>query len=78
MLPAGILHRYRVVIDYQKRALVFAQAPISKLQGVSVPFHVDQKTGLIAVDASIDGKRYPITIDNGSAYTWVRQSAGET
>ena len=34
-------------------------------------------TGLIAVDASIDGSRYAITIDNGSAYTWFRQSATE-
>jgi hypothetical protein len=34
-----------------------------------------QETGLIAVDASIDGKPYSMTIDNGSAYTWFRQSA---
>ena len=27
---------------------------------------------------SIDGSSYPITIDNGSAYTWIRQSAGRT
>jgi hypothetical protein len=77
VLPAGVLQRYRVVIDYQKRALSFAQPRTPTPQGVPVPFHINQDTGLIAVDALIDGKAYPITIDNGSAYTWVRQSAAQ-
>jgi len=74
MLPAGILQRYQVVTDYQKRTLTFTQSRTVKPQGVAVPFHINQQTGLIAVDALIDGKTYPITIDNGSAYTWLRQS----
>jgi hypothetical protein len=77
MLPAGILQRYQVVIDYEKRTLAFAQPRTVQPQGVSVPFHINQKTGLIAVDASIDGKSYEITIDNGSAYTWFRQSTAK-
>jgi hypothetical protein len=74
MLPAGILQRYQVVTDYQKRTLTFTQSRTVKPQGVAVPFHINHETGLIAVDALIDGKHYPITIDNGSAYTWFRQS----
>lgn len=74
LLPAGILQRYQVVIDYEKRTLVLMQRSTGRPQGVGVPFRINEKTGLIAVDASIDGMRYPITIDNGSAYTWVRQS----
>ena len=77
MLPASILQRYRVVIDYQKRALVLDQPGPSRPLGVPVPFHINRQTGLIAVDASIDGKSYPITIDNGSAYTWLRQSTAK-
>jgi hypothetical protein len=77
MLPASILQRYRVVIDYQKRTLFLEQPGTSRPLGVPVPFHVNRQTGLIAVDASIDGKPYPITIDNGSAYTWIRQGAAK-
>jgi hypothetical protein len=74
MLPAGILQRYQVVIDYQKRTLALARARTPTPQGVPVPFHINRETGLIAVDGSIDGKLYPMTIDNGSAYTWFRHS----
>ena len=77
MLPAGILQRYQVVTDYQKRTLTFTQSRTVKPQGVAVPFHINQETGLIAVDALIDGRHYPITIDNGSAYTWLRQSTAK-
>jgi len=69
-LPASVLERYVVVIDYQKRVLEFAAPGALKPQGVPVPFRINRKTGLIAVDAVIDGKSYPVTIDNGSAYTW--------
>jgi hypothetical protein len=69
-LPASVLERYIVVIDYQNRLLEIAAADALKPQGVQVPFHINPKTGLIAVDAVIDGKSYPVTIDNGSAYTW--------
>jgi hypothetical protein len=41
------------------------------------PLHLDADTGLAAIDATIAGKRYAITIDNGSAYSWFRQSAAD-
>jgi hypothetical protein len=47
---------------------------VLKPPGVAVPIHINPKTGFIAVDAVIDGKRYAMPIDNGSAYTWIRQS----
>jgi hypothetical protein len=78
MLAAGVLQRFQVVIDYQKQTLGFTKPGAIIPPGISVPFRVDRKTGLIAVDASVDGKVYPITIDNGSAYTWVRQSTAKT
>jgi hypothetical protein len=77
MLPAGVLQRYQVVIDYEKRTLALAQPGTLKPQGASVPFRINRGTGLIAVDSSIDGRSYPITIDNGSAYTWVRGSTAK-
>jgi len=73
MLPAGVMQRYEVVLDYQCRTLTFASPGTIKPEGTPVPFRMNPQTGLIAVDALINRKSYPITIDNGSAYTWFRQ-----
>jgi hypothetical protein len=77
VLTAAIMQKYEVAIDYQKRTLTFANPGTLKPEGIAVPFKINPHTGLIAVNASIDGKAYPITIDNGSAYTWFRQSAAK-
>jgi hypothetical protein len=77
LLPAGVMQNYLVVMDYQRRTLTLAQPGTLKPEGAAAPFHVNKKTGLLAVDATIDGRSYPITIDNGSAYTWLRKSTVE-
>lgn len=74
VLPAGVMKRYQVVIDYAHRRLTLAQPGTVRPAGIPVPFRVNDKTGLVAVDAFIDGRSYPVTVDNGSAYTWFRQS----
>src|SRR5262249_31741454 len=60
MLPAGILQKYQVVIDYKNRSLALAQPGSARPEGVSVPFQINEKTGLIAVEALIVGKSYQI------------------
>jgi hypothetical protein len=77
LLPAGVLQKYQVVIDYAQRTLTLAQPGILKPTGVPVPFRINEKTGLIAVDASINGRAYPLTIDNGSTYTWLRKTTAQ-
>jgi hypothetical protein len=74
ILPASVLKNYQVVIDYSRRTLALGRSATFKPQGVAVPFRMNDKTGLISVDMSVDGRSHPITIDNGSAYTWIRQS----
>jgi hypothetical protein len=74
ILAAGIMQKYEVVIDYQDRTMTFAISGTLKPEGVPVPFQINHDTGLIAVDASIDGRPYAVTIDNGSAYSWFRQN----
>ncbi len=34
---------------------------------------VNDATGLVVVEASVAGRLYPVTIDNGSAYTWLKK-----
>ena len=75
MLPAGVLQRYDVAIDYREKALTLAKPGTLRRGGVPVPFRRNEKTGLIPVTARIAGKTYAIAIDDGSAYTWVRQDA---
>ena len=73
-LPAKVLQRYRATLDYRSRTLTLASPGAARPDGVPVPIRVEAKTGLAVIDVSIDGRSYPLTIDNGSAYTWVRRS----
>ncbi|HEX5234991.1 MAG TPA: hypothetical protein VFW25_06625 [Silvibacterium sp.] len=77
VLPAGVMQKYVVVLDYAHRTLILARPGTVKPEGIAVPFRVNPQTGLIAVDVSIDGRSYPVTIDNGSAYTWFRQDTAK-
>ncbi len=78
VLPAGVLKKYQVVIDYGRRTLALGGPGAFKPHGIAVPFRMNDKTGLISIDVSVDGTSYPITIDNGSAYTWIRRSTANT
>jgi len=73
-LPAGILQNYQVRFDYAGQTMTLAQPATLPIQGTAVPFRLNPKTGLIAIEANIDGQTYPITLDNGSGYTWIRQA----
>jgi hypothetical protein len=72
VLPGSILKNYQVVFDYAAHTLTLASAITVKPEGIAVPCRVNEKTGLISVDAFVDGHSYPIAIDSGSAYTWIR------
>ena len=78
LLPAGIMQKYQVVIDYAHHTLTLAQPGTLQLAGSSVPCRINEKTGLVAIDVSVNGQTYPVTIDSGSAYTWLRKATVET
>jgi hypothetical protein len=77
VLPAGVMRKYEVVIDYAQRRLTLARPGTLHPQGVRVPFRMNEDTGLIAVDARINGQSYPIAVDCGSAYTWLKKSVAQ-
>lgn len=74
LLPAGVMLNHQGRFDYARHTLTFARPGTLRPEGAAVPLQVNEKTGLIAVEATIDGKTYPITVDNGSGYTWIRKS----
>ena len=76
-LPAAILQRYVVVIDYREHSFALAGPGTLEPRGIAVPFSINPATGLIVVQAFISGTPYALTIDNGSAYTWVRQTVAK-
>jgi hypothetical protein len=74
LLPAGVLQKYQVVIDYAQRTLTLAEPGTLAPTGVPVPLRLNEKTGLIAIDVSINSRPYPVAVDCGSAYTWLRKT----
>ena len=76
-LPATILDQYDVVLDYGRRSLTLAPPGSVKHQGVRIPCKVNPKTGLVSVQAKIDGHAYSFAIDVGSAYTWIDQTVAK-
>jgi hypothetical protein len=77
LLPAGVLQQYQVRFDYAAQTMTLAQPATLRLQGTAVPFRLNPKTGLIGIEAKIDGESYPITLDNGSGYTWIRKATAQ-
>lgn len=73
VLPGSILKNYQVVFDYAAHTLTVAPPNSLKPEGIAVPCRVNEKTGLISVDAIIGSRPYAIAIDSGSAYTWIRE-----
>jgi hypothetical protein len=77
VFPAGVLQNYQVRFDYAGRTMTLGQPGTLQMQGTAIPFRLNPKTGLIAIEARIEGHAYPITIDNGSGYTWIRQAMAQ-
>lgn len=72
VLPAEGLSLFRVTLDYAAKTVILARPTDAPAPGVAVPIEVSPKTGLISVQASIDGRTYPVVIDCGGGYTWLR------
>jgi hypothetical protein len=77
VLSGKLLKDYQVVFDYGQRTLSIARPGTLKPTGLAVPCRVNEKTGLISVDVLIDGRRYAVAIDTGSAYSWFRRETSE-
>jgi hypothetical protein len=77
ILPGSLLKNYQVVFDYAKRTLTIARPGTLEGKGEGVPCRVNEKTGLISVTGTICEHSYPLAIDCGSAYSWIRQDVAQ-
>lgn len=73
-LQAAVLQKFEIMLDYGAKTLTLAPPGSLAPQGVPVPIRWNEKTGLVSADLIVDGHSYPIVIDSGSGYSWIRPS----
>jgi hypothetical protein len=77
VLPGSVMKNYQVIFDYARQRLTMARPNTLKAKGIAVPCRVNDKTGLISIDAVIAGRSYPLAVDSGSAYSWFRNEIAQ-
>ncbi len=70
-LPATVLKQYQVVLDYRGRKLILAKPNTLSPTGIKVPAAVDSATGIVQIDASVDGELFSFALDNGASYSYL-------
>jgi hypothetical protein len=74
MIECGVLQNFDIALDYSQKTLTLASPGTLPHDGVAVPIHVKPETGVATVEVTVDGKIYPMAIDTGGPYIWVRPS----
>ena len=69
-LPSTVLRRYQVVFDYPARRLTIAAPGSLPHRGVRAPAAVNQNTGIVQIDAVIDGDSLSFAVEVGAAYSF--------
>ena len=69
-LPATVLRKYSVAFDYPAREITIAEPGASKPRGARAPASVHPETGIVQIDAVIDGDSVSFALDNGASYSY--------
>jgi hypothetical protein len=77
VLPGSVMKNYQLIFDYARQGLTMARPNTLKAKGVAVPCRVNDKTGLISIEAVIAGHSYALAVDSGSAYSWFRDDIAQ-
>jgi hypothetical protein len=72
MLPAGVLQQFVVTLDHAHRTMTLAKPDGQRIDGLAVPCTINPKTGFVTIEAMVGGRAYPVVIDAGSGYSWMR------
>ena len=76
-LPATILMHYQVVLDIAHRSMTLA-LPGGKARGKRIACRVQPKTGMVQMEATIDGRSYSLALDSGAPYSMISSDALKT
>lgn len=72
-LPSTVLKNFHVVFDYPKRELTLAEPNSMEPRGEKAPATIHEQTGIVQIDATIDGQPFSFALDNGASYSYVSQ-----
>ena len=70
-LPSTVLKRYQVVFDYPQLQLTIAEPGSLKHRGERSSASINPETGIVQLDAVIDGEPLSFALDNGASYSFV-------
>lgn len=70
-ISSRVLQRYQVVFDYPARLLTIAKPGTLAHRGVRAPAAVNPETGIVQIDAVIDGDSLSFALDMGASYSFV-------
>ena len=76
-LPARVLQRYHVVLDYPARRFILAEPGSLQHRGRAVTAAVNRETGVVQIDAAIGGMSLSLALDNGASYSFVSENTLE-
>ncbi|MGB8657196.1 MAG: hypothetical protein WCE90_05360 [Candidatus Zixiibacteriota bacterium] len=70
-LPSTVLQKYQVVLDYPNKQLTLAKPGSLKPRGVRAAAGINPQTGIVQIDATLDGDSSSFALDNGASYSFV-------
>lgn len=77
-LPATVLRRYAVVLDYPGRRIELRPPGQAAHRGQAVPLRVHPETGIVQVDAVIGNAHLALALDIGASYSFVTTELAAT
>ncbi len=70
-LPSTVLKKYHVIFNYPQQKLTIAKPGVLRSQGLRAPASIHPETGIVQIDAVIDGDSLSFALDNGASYSFV-------
>jgi hypothetical protein len=72
-LPSSVLKKYHVVFDYLNQKLIIADPGEIEPKGKATPASINPQTGIIQLDALIEGNKYSFALDMGASYSFISE-----
>jgi hypothetical protein len=72
-LPSAVLKKYHIILDYPKQQLTIAQPGSVKPRGIASSASIHPQTGIVQLDATLDGNLYSFALDMGASYSFISE-----
>lgn len=73
-LPSTVMQRYRIVFDYPRSLFTIGAPEDLERRGLRAPAAVNRETGIVQIDALIDGDTVSFALDNGASYSFASET----